>query len=53
MQAGGAAVSASITPQGMQESAEVAVLVTDRGTGLYELQFTLVQVTAIATRSHT
>ena len=51
MQAGGAAVSASITAQGMQESAKVAVLVRDRGTGLYELQFSLVQVTAVASRT--
>ncbi len=45
MQAGGAAVSASITAQaGMQEVAEIPVQVRDRGTGLYELQYTLVQV---------
>ena len=45
MQAGGAALSASITAgAGMQEVAEVPVQVWDRGTGLYELHFTLVQV---------
>ena len=45
MQAGGAAVSSSIAAQaGMQEAAEVPVQVRDRGTGLYELQFTLAQV---------
>lgn len=38
-------MSASITAQaGMQEVAEVPMQVRDRGTGLYELQCTLVQV---------
>ena len=41
-------MSASITAQGAQESAEVAVQVRDRGTGLYELQFTLLQVHSLA-----
>ena len=45
MQAGGAAVSANITAQaGMQDVAEVPVQIRDRGTGQYELRYTLVQV---------
>lgn len=35
---------ASIAAQGEQDSSKLAVEVKDRGTGLYELQFTLLQV---------
>lgn len=37
-------MSAIITAQGTQDSGEVTVQVIDRGTGLYELHFTLLQV---------
>ena len=44
LQTGGAAVSASIALQGGQAGGELAVQVRDRATGLYDLQFSLIQV---------
>ena len=42
-------MSARIAAQGTQDSGEVTVQVIDRGTGLCELQFTLLQVCAMRT----
>ena len=44
MQAGDAELHASMAMKDGQQCGDVAVEVQDRGTGLYELQFTLIQV---------
>lgn len=43
-QAGGDVVSAALIPKDAQSDARPGVEVTDRGTGLYELHFTITQV---------
>ena len=45
VQAGGAELHASMTVKDGQQAGDVAVQIKDRGTSLYELQFTLIQVT--------
>ena len=44
VQAGDAELHASMATKEGQQGGDVAVQVKDRGTGLYELQFTLIQV---------
>lgn len=44
VQAGGAEMHASMAAKDGQQGGDVAVQIKDRGTGLYELQFTLIQV---------